>query len=272
LATFAIGDIQGCYDELVVLLETIAFDPARDRLWIVGDLVNRGPNSLGVVRLVRSLGDAAVVVLGNHDLHLLAIRYGGHPVRSGDTFEDVLRAADAEELCQWLRGRPLLVDDEQLGYVMTHAGVPHIWSLDAARGYAREVEAVIRGDDFTAFFAGMYGNRPDCWHDELSGLDRWRVITNYLTRMRLVDGAGRLDFSHKGALDTAPPGWFPWYQLRARNPLPVKIVFGHWAAIDGVTGESSAIALDTGCVWGGTLTAVCLDTGQPMSVPARRAS
>jgi bis(5'-nucleosyl)-tetraphosphatase (symmetrical) len=269
LATYAIGDIQGCYDEFAGLLGKIAFDPSRDRLWIVGDLVNRGPNSLGVIRLVRSLGDAAVVVLGNHDLHLLAIHYGGHSIKSGDTFQDVLMAHDAEENCRWLRRLPLLADDERLGYVMTHAGVPHIWSLDFARRCAREVEAVIRGADFRDFFANMYGNRPDLWHDGLLGLDRWRVITNYFTRMRLIDESGRLDFSHSGALDAAPPGWYPWYQLRARNPLPVKIVFGHWAAIDGFTGESSAIALDTGCVWGRALTALCLETGEQVSVPAR---
>jgi len=270
VATYAIGDIQGCCDEFEALLEQLRFDPSCDRLWIVGDLVNRGPDSLGVVRLVRSLGDAAVTVLGNHDLHLLAVRYGGHSSNAGDTFGDVLAADDAEELCQWLRGLPLLVVDESLGYVMTHAGIPHIWDLADARRLAREVEEVIRGDGFRRFFAEMYGNRPDCWRESVQGMDRWRVITNYFTRMRLVDDAGRLEFRHKGDLEDVPAGWYPWYQIRARNPLPVRIVFGHWAAINGATGEAGAIALDTGCVWGRALTALCLETGKLSSVPALR--
>jgi bis(5'-nucleosyl)-tetraphosphatase (symmetrical) len=270
VATYAIGDIQGCYDEFAALLEQLHFDPTRDRLWIVGDLVNRGPDSLAVVRLVRSLGDSAAAVLGNHDLHLLAVRYGGHSRSAGDTFDDVLNAHDAETLCQWLRDLPLLVADEALGYVMTHAGIPHIWNLADAQRLAREVEAVIRGEDYRLFFEQMYGNRPDRWDERLQGMDRWRVITNYFTRMRLIDESGRLNFSHKGALEAAPAGWYPWYQIRARNPLPVRVVFGHWAAIDGMTGETGAIALDTGCVWGRSLTAVCLETGKPMSVPALR--
>ncbi|MFU8816960.1 MAG: symmetrical bis(5'-nucleosyl)-tetraphosphatase [Pseudomonadales bacterium] len=269
MATYAIGDIQGCYHEFAELLELVAFDPTGDRLWLVGDLVNRGPGSLEVMRLVRSLGDAAVSVLGNHDLHLLAIRYGGHKMKSGDTFEPLLKSKDAEEICQWLRTLPLLVDDEALGYAMAHAGIPHIWDLDTARRRAREVETVLRGDGYREFFAGMYGNRPDRWDDSLDGMDRWRVITNYFTRMRLVDETGRMEFSLKGGLESVPDGWYPWYQLRARNPLPVKIVFGHWAAIDGVTAEPDAIALDTGCVWGRRLTALCLETGKSVSVPAR---
>jgi bis(5'-nucleosyl)-tetraphosphatase (symmetrical) len=268
MATYAIGDIQGCYDEFVRLLDQLRFDPSRDRLWLVGDLVNRGPDSLGVIRLVRSLGDAAAAVLGNHDLHLLAIRYGGHSSNPGDTFADVLAADDAESLCQWLRGLPLLIVDETLGYVMTHAGIPHIWDLADARRLAHEVEQVIRGDDYRTFFANMYGNRPDSWQEHLQGMDRWRSITNYFTRMRLIDASGRLDFSRKGAVEAVPHGWYPWYQVRARNPLPVRIVFGHWAAIDGVTGESGAIALDTGCVWGRALTAICLETGKLSSVAA----
>jgi bis(5'-nucleosyl)-tetraphosphatase (symmetrical) len=270
VATYAIGDIQGCCEEFVALLEQLRFDPALDRLWIVGDLVNRGPDSLGVVRLVRSLGGAATAVLGNHDLHLLAVRYGGHASNAGDTFADVLAADDAEPLCQWLRGLPLLVADEALGYVMTHAGIPHIWDLAAARRHAREVEEVIQGADYRRFFTEMYGNQPDRWEERLQGMERWRVITNYFTRMRLVDERGRLDFSHKGDLATSPAGWFPWYQMREHNPLPVRIVFGHWAAIDGVTGTAEVLALDTGCVWGRTLTALCLETGKLSSVPALR--
>ncbi len=269
MATYAVGDVQGCYDELSELLEHVRFDPARDRLWLVGDLVNRGPKSLAVLRFVRSLGDAALCVLGNHDLHLLAIRYGGHPVRRSDTFADVLAAEDCDELCDWLRHLPMLVRDDALGYVMTHAGIPHIWDLDQAEGYARELEAVLRSDGHPVYFTGLYGNRPDIWEDSLQGLDRWRAVTNYLTRMRLVSEEGRLEFAHKGAVADAPPGWFPWYELRARRPLGVRIVFGHWAAIEGVTNQPDVIALDTGCVWGRRLTALCLETGELFSIPAR---
>jgi bis(5'-nucleosyl)-tetraphosphatase (symmetrical) len=272
VATYAIGDIQGCYAEFTQLLDLISFDPERDRLWIVGDLVNRGPDSLAVVRHVRSLGAAAVCVLGNHDLHLLAIRYGGHSPGSGDTFGDLLAADDADEIFAWMRRMPLLVDDPGLGFCMVHAGIPHIWNLVQASRLAREVERVIQGDDYLEFFAAMYGNRPDRWDDALLGMDRWRVITNYFTRMRLIDKAGRLDFTHKGALDAAPRGWHPWYRLRMRNPLPRKLLFGHWAAIDGVTGDSSIIALDTGCVWGRSLTALCLETGRLTRVPATNAA
>ncbi|MEQ8857225.1 MAG: symmetrical bis(5'-nucleosyl)-tetraphosphatase [Pseudomonadales bacterium] len=268
MATYAIGDIQGCYDEFERLLERLRFEPGRDRLWLVGDLINRGPRSLDVVRQVRALGDSAVAVLGNHDLHLLAIHYGGHSPKSSDTFDELLGVDDADELCDWLRRLPLLVDDLELGYVMSHAGVPHIWDLEQARARAREVEAVLTGSGFRDYFAGMYGNRPDCWSEDLEGMDRWRVITNYFTRMRLVDEAGRLDFSHKGPLAEAPSGWFPWYELRARHPLPATILFGHWAALEGVTNQACAIALDTGCVWGRSLTAMCLESGEFTSIAA----
>ena len=269
MPTYAVGDIQGCYDEFDALLNRLQFDPALDRLWLVGDLVNRGPRSLEVVRRVRALGDAASVVLGNHDLHLLAIRYGGHAPKPGDTFTELLTVDDVDDICEWLRQLPFLVDDQELGYVMTHAGIPHIWDLDQARARAREVEGVLRGNDYREYFAGMYGNDPACWSDDLTGFDRWRSITNYFTRMRLVDERGCLDFDYKGALDGAPAGWYPWYELRSRHPLPVKIVFGHWAALGGRTSTPDAIALDTGCVWGRELTAMCLETGGFTSIPAR---
>ncbi len=269
MATYAVGDIQGCYDELNTLLEVLRFDPTQDRLWLVGDLINRGPRSLEVVRLVRSLGNAVVPVLGNHDLHLLAITFGGHAPNRGDTFTDVLDAEDGQDIAHWLRGLPLLVRDDELGYVMTHAGIPHIWTLDQAAGLAAEVEAVLRGDDYPAYFSALYGNRPDCWRDDLRGMDRWRIITNYFTRMRLIDESGCLDFSHKGSVEDAPAGWLPWYELRARRPLGASIVFGHWASLEGRTGMDDIIALDTGCVWGRDLTALCLESRRFTSVPAR---
>jgi bis(5'-nucleosyl)-tetraphosphatase (symmetrical) len=266
--TYAIGDIQGCCDEFEALLQTLRFDPTRDRLWIVGDLVNRGPRSLDVLRLVRGLGNAAQCVLGNHDLHLLAIRYGGHSPNRGDTFDEILASDDAEALCQWLRGLPLLVHDEALNWTMTHAGIPHIWSLKAARERAAEVEAALRGDGYRDFLRDMYGNHPPCWDDRLTGMDRLRAITNYFTRLRLVNDEGCMEFSHKGTLADAPAGWHPWFELRARRPLGSRLVFGHWAAIEGRTGVDDIVALDTGCVWGRSLTALCLESGESVSIPA----
>lgn len=270
MPTYAVGDIQGCCDEFEELLDRLHFDPARDRLWLVGDLVNRGPRSLAVVRRVLALGDAVSVVLGNHDLHLMAIHYGGHPTKPGDTFTDILKADDLGEICAWMRQWPLLVVDEGLGYAMSHAGIPHIWTLAQAQALAHEVEQVIRGNDFREYFAHMYGNEPACWRDDLHGLDRWRAITNYFTRMRLMDENGCLDFAYKGDLQSIPLNWHPWYQLRARNPLPVRLIFGHWAALGGETSSPEIVALDTGCVWGRELTAVCLDSGEFTSIPARR--
>jgi bis(5'-nucleosyl)-tetraphosphatase (symmetrical) len=269
VATYAIGDIQGCYDELNALLEQLRFDPSDDQLWLVGDLINRGPRSLDVARFVRSLGDAAVTVLGNHDLHLLAIVFGGHTPNRKDTFTDLLEADDLQDIAHWLRCQPLLVKDDELGYVMTHAGIPHIWSLQEAAALAAEVELVLRNEGYHEYFSAMYGNRPYCWADDLVGMDRWRAITNYLTRMRLVDESGCLDFSHKGTLDDAPAGWLPWYELRVREPLGAKVVFGHWASLEGHTGVEDIIALDTGCVWGRDLTALCLETSRFTCVSAR---
>jgi bis(5'-nucleosyl)-tetraphosphatase (symmetrical) len=270
MTTWAVGDLQGCYDELRDLLDRIEFEPGRDTLWLVGDLVNRGPNSLEVLRFVRSLGAAARTVLGNHDLHLLAIRYGGHTPNRGDTFGELLAAPDGDELCDWLRRQPLLVHDDALGHVMTHAGIPHIWNRKRAASLAGEVEAVLRGDGHAEYFAALYGNRPDCWDDDLEGMDRWRLITNYFTRMRLVDKRGRLDFAYKGPVAHAPKGWSPWYDLRARKPLKETLVFGHWASLEGRTGRAGIVALDTGCVWGRSLTAMNLEDGRFVSVPSRK--
>jgi len=269
VTTWAIGDLQGCYDELRDLLDRVAFDPARDVLWLVGDLVNRGPHSLEVLRFVRSLGAGARTVLGNHDLHLLAIRYGGHTPNRGDTFGDLLAAPDCDELCDWLRHQPFLVSEPDIGYVMAHAGIPHIWSRKQAEAFASEVEAVLRGDGLAEYCKALYGNRPDCWDESLKGMDRWRIITNYFTRMRLIDKKGRLDFAYKGPVAHAPKGWSPWYEQRARKPLKETVLFGHWASLEGHTGRAGIVALDTGCVWGRTLTAMNLDDGSFVSVPSR---
>ncbi len=265
MTTYAVGDIQGCYRELSLLLERVRFANA-DCLWVLGDLVNRGPESLAVLRLLYSMRAQTRVVLGNHDLHLLAIAFGGHNPTRSDTFGDVLAASDRDELLHWLRQQPLLVQDPALGYVMTHAGVPHIWSLAEARGLAREVEQTLRGDDYGAYFEQLYGNQPDRWQAALRDMERLRSITNYFTRMRLVHQDGTLNFSHKGQLADAPSGWLPWYELRERAPL--KLLFGHWAALEGVTGREDIIALDTGCVWGRALTALDLHSGELIHVNA----
>jgi bis(5'-nucleosyl)-tetraphosphatase (symmetrical) len=268
LATYAIGDIQGCYQELRELIDKLVFNPQKDTLWLLGDLINRGPENLAVVRYVMSLGSAACTVLGNHDLHFLAIALGGHRLNKSDTLTDILDAPDVDDIVEWYCQQPLLVKDEKLGFVMAHAGVPHLWSLDQAAELAAEVEMVIRGEGRTQYFRDMYGNEPARWSKRLTGMDRLRSITNYLTRMRLMKLDGTLDFAHKGALSDAPDDCVPWYQLRAEHPFELTTLFGHWAALEGETGCEGVLALDTGCVWGRDLTAYCLETGDYTRVAA----
>lgn len=260
MATYAIGDIQGCYRTLLRLLEAVSFNAEVDRLWFVGDLVNRGPESLSTLRFVRSLGDRATTVLGNHDLHLLAIYYADHPLRPADTFDDVLAAPDRGELLEWLRWRPILHRDTSLGYVLCHAGLPHIWSLDEAEQHARELETALRGPKHRRYFKKMYGNKPKRWREELEGRKRLRAITNYFTRMRVIDERGTLDLEYNGALEELPAHGFPWYSAYSGRPLELEIIFGHWAALDGLIEVPGIHALDTGCVWGNGLTALCLET------------
>ena len=269
MATYAIGDIQGCYEEFSALLDMVDFRSERDRLWLLGDLINRGPGNLAVIRRVMDLGDAAITVLGNHDLHFLAIHRGGHSINRADTFDDLLSWKRVDEVSDWYRHRLLIHRDKELGYAMTHAGIPHLWSLKQARTLAAEVEEVIRGPKCETFFREMYGNDPHCWHDDLDGMPRWRVLTNYFTRMRLLDEEGCMDFSHKGALADAPAELAPWFEFRVAHPLKLKILFGHWAALEGHTGHESIIGLDTGCVWGRTLTALRLDDARYFTVKAR---
>lgn len=257
MATYAIGDVQGCYETLRYLLEKINFDHDLDQLWFVGDLVNRGPQSLETLRFVHDLGRRAITVLGNHDLHLMAIIYGGYEPRNGDTLGDILQAPDCEKLARWLRSLPLMHEGEK--HVMVHAGIPHIWDLGIARLVAREVEAAIRGRSHIEYFENMYGNLPECWKDSLCGMDRHRAITNYFTRMRLISPDGTLEFSHKGELVNVPEGYAPWFKFRGLVEKP--IIFGHWAALEGITGLDHVSAIDTGCVWGRNLTALRLDDG-----------
>lgn len=263
MAIYAVGDLQGCLDPLERLLEQLAFDPARDRLWLVGDLVNRGPQSLEALRFVRDLGPAAITVLGNHDLHLLAVALGGKKSKGKDTLAPILVAPDRDELIDWLRRQPLVHHDPAVGAVLAHAGIPPDWDLATAQACAREVEAVLAGNEVREFLVEMYGDHPDRWDAGLLGLDRLRYTVNALTRMRYVTADGALEFRHKCSPDQAPAGLLPWFEM-AREPLGATVVFGHWSTL-GRTRVPGAIALDTGCLWGGRLSAVRLDDPrQPM--------
>ena len=278
MSVYAIGDLQGCHAEFVALLERIAFDPRRDRLWLAGDLVNRGPDSLACLREVRALGDAAVTVLGNHDLHLLAVARGGGRFTRKDTMDDILAAPDGEALLDWLQAQPLLVHEiqareglaEQEELVMTHAGILPQWSVSEAVALAGEVEANLGSEQSGDFLRQMYGNQPACWHPELEGVDRLRGIVNVLTRMRFINAEGCLDFSAKEGLDSAPAGFAPWFRYPRNDD--VRLLFGHWAALEGHTDDARVRveALDTGCVWGGDLTALNLSTGERIGVPSQQ--
>lgn len=260
MAVYAIGDIQGCYDELRELLATIHFDPECDRLWFVGDLVNRGPKSLETLRFVRELGTAAITVLGNHDLHLLAAAYGIRPdTIDDDTLEPVLGATDRDELIDWLRRRPLLHHDADLGYLMVHAGLPPQWDLGLARQCAGEVESVLRSDRLEAFLSHMYGNKPRQWSRELTGWDRLRFIVNCFTRMRFCDRKGKLELKSSGPPGSQPDGYYPWYEIPGRASEGMNIIFGHWSTLR-TTDIPGIFPTDSGCLWGGQLTALRIDT------------
>jgi bis(5'-nucleosyl)-tetraphosphatase (symmetrical) len=262
MAVYAIGDIQGCYRELLKLLETIGFDSECDRLWFTGDLVNRGPQSLEVLRFVKQLGNRAVTVLGNHDLHLLTLAHGvSRKPHKHDTLTSILAAPDREELLDWLRRRPCLYHDDTSGFTLIHAGLPPQWDLAKARQCALEVEAVLRGRDYREFLSTLYGDTPDCWSEDLQGWDRLRFIINCLTRLRYCDRSGRLALNEKGPPGTQAPGLLPWYEIPERASRDVKLIFGHWSTLR-LTLESvnknKVYPLDTGCVWGGELTALRL--------------
>lgn len=256
MATYAIGDVQGCHDALVALLDRIGFNATRDRLWFVGDLVNRGPRSAEVLRFVRGLREAAVVVLGNHDLHLLANAAGLARRRSDDTLEDVLAAPDRDELLDWLRFRPMVHAEDD--YLLVHAGLLPAWSVAQAQDLAAEVEHELRVKRYREFLAELYGSKPAAWSDSLAGMDRLRVIVNAMTRMRFVSADGTMDFSAKGEAANAPPGYMPWFEVPKRASRGTAIVCGHWSAL-GLRIRPDLLALDTGCVWGGALTAVRLE-------------
>jgi bis(5'-nucleosyl)-tetraphosphatase (symmetrical) len=255
MATLVIGDVQGCYSALRGLLDKCAFDPARDRLWLVGDLVNRGPHSLEVLRFVKGLGPRAITVLGNHDLHLLVVAAGHAEMRRDDTLDAILRAPDRDELIDWLRGRSMMHAED--GYALVHAGLLPQWTVAQALGLAREVEVALQDDGCDDFLRGMYGDEPDRWNDELAGISRLRVITNVLTRLRICTPDGKMEFSHKGKPERLPSGYAPWFSIPARRSRDTCVIFGHWAAL-GLHIEPDVISLDTGCVWGGNLSALRL--------------
>ncbi|KAF0867203.1 symmetrical bis(5'-nucleosyl)-tetraphosphatase [Pseudomonas sp. LD120] len=262
MATYAVGDLQGCLEPLQCLLEQVAFDPAKDRLWLVGDLVNRGPQSLETLRYLYSIRDSLVCVLGNHDLHLLAAWRNIERLKKSDTLKEILSAADCEELLQWLRQQKLMHYDETRNIALVHAGIAPQWSLKKALKCAAEVETALQDDSlFEPFLDGMYGNDPAKWDSELKGVTRLRVITNYFTRMRFCTSDGKLDLKSKEGLDTAPPGYAPWFNHKERKTRELKIIFGHWAALEGHCNEPGIFALDSGCVWGGAMTLLNVDTG-----------
>jgi bis(5'-nucleosyl)-tetraphosphatase (symmetrical) len=263
MATYAIGDIQGCYDALLRLLEHLRFDPAGDKLWLVGDLVNRGPDSLRVLRFVKDLGEQAVVVLGNHDLHLLALAAGNPKHAKKSNLHEVLEADDREELTDWLRYRPLVHYDAKKRFAMLHAGLPPQWDLAKALACARELEAALRGPDYGEFLHAMYGNQPGRWSEDLTGMDRLRFITNCLTRLRYCDAEGNLALKDKGPPGSQAANALPWYAVPGRASRDQRIVFGHWSTL-GYLAEHNVWGLDTGCLWGGTLTAIRITKNKPI--------
>ena len=255
MATYAIGDIQGCRDEFARLLERLAFDPTNDRLWSLGDLVNRGPKSLEVLRFFKTLGECAVVVLGNHDLHLLALAAGNQRHARDSTLDAVLQAPDRDELLHWLRHRPLFFHSKKKNIALVHAGLPPQWDCTQAAELATEVESALRDTGYQEFLQGLYGNEPSRWRDDLRGMDRLRFIVNALTRLRYCDAEGTLLLKEKGLPGNQPEGALPWFQVPGRRSRDERIIFGHWSTL-GYHTEDNIWAIDSGCLWGGELTAI----------------
>jgi bis(5'-nucleosyl)-tetraphosphatase (symmetrical) len=255
MALYLIGDVQGCDAALGQLLDKLAFSPSRDTLYLLGDLVNRGPDSLAVLRRMVALNGAAHCLLGNHDLHLLATAHGVRKPHRSDTVGDILRATDRSALLDWLRHRPLALQAH--GWLLVHAGVLPSWDAAQTLALAGEVEAVLRSKEWVAFLHGMYGDQPDRWHDGLQGAERLRVIVNALTRLRFCSAEGAMEFATKNAAAPAPPGFMPWFEVPGRRTAGTPLAFGHWSTLKEVP-RADVLALDTGCVWGGCLTAARL--------------
>jgi bis(5'-nucleosyl)-tetraphosphatase (symmetrical) len=260
---YLVGDVQGCLEPLERLLAEIQFSPSRDRLLVLGDLVNRGPDSLGVLRLLRRLDNAAEALLGNHDLHLLAVAHGARKLKKGDTFADVLNAPDAPQWIGWLRERPMALQRE--GWLCVHAGVAPSWTAPQTLAVADELHTLLQSEDLAAFLPLMYGNEPDGWRDDLQGPARWRCAINVFTRMRLCHADGRMDFDVKESAAVAPPHLQPWFMLPQRRTSQDRVAFGHWSTL-GLKTEPHLLALDTGCVWGGRLSAAQVASGEAPEV------
>lgn len=261
MTDYVVGDIQGCLSPLLKLLDRVNFEPATDRLIAVGDLVNRGPQSLETLRFCRDLGSAFASVLGNHDLHLLAISHGVRKATHKDTLDEILAASDCDELLSWLQIQPLLLSIGD--YTLVHAGIPPNWSIATAVSMAREVEAVLQTDQASLYFQHMYGNQPDSWSNKLEGPERWRLITNYLTRMRYCSSSGQLELKTKtGPNSQQNTSFQPWYSHGERLARQDKIVFGHWAALEGKDCGDNLYPMDTGYIWGGAMRLMNLDSGE----------
>ncbi|MEI7916239.1 MAG: symmetrical bis(5'-nucleosyl)-tetraphosphatase [Methylophilaceae bacterium] len=264
MATYAVGDIQGCFHSFQALLKKIHFNPSEDKLWLVGDLINRGSGSLEVLRWVFDHQSSVFTVLGNHDLHTLVVAEGFVSPHRSDTIQALLDAPDAPVLLNWLRHQPLIHMDQQ--YLMVHAGLLPQWSATKAKELANEVHVALRSDNYPEFLKHMYGNQPVCWDDNLIGWDRLRVITNAMTRIRIASETGEMEFKFKGELQNVPLGYIPWFEVPERASASTPIIFGHWSAL-GLHMTKNVYALDTGCLWGGALTAFCLEDKSIFHVP-----
>ncbi len=261
MATYAIGDVQGCYDELQRLLAAIDYDEKRDQLWFTGDLVNRGPQSLKVLKFIKELpASSTIVTLGNHDLHLLAVHAGTIALRKKDTLKNLLNSKQCDEYIHWLRQQKLAHYDQQLDYLMVHAGVHPNWDFNQIMKYAAEIETLLRSEDYPEFMQNLYGDEPKHWHAALSGWDRIRFITNCFTRMRYCTDDGYIDLKSKGPFGTQEKTYHSWFNVPNRQSQDLNIVMGHWASLQGISYNPTIFAIDTGCVWGGFLTALCLET------------
>lgn len=269
MSTYAVGDLQGCLKPLQQLLVHVDFNPAYDRLWVAGDLVNRGPDSLEVLRFLYSLSDAVSIVLGNHDIHLLAVAFACGSAGRFDTFDEILAAPDSNILMNWLASQPLMHHDKSLGFAMVHAGIPPHWTLKQAKKYAKEVHKILSGKKPKKYLKSVYGNQPDYWDDALKGDERLRLITNYFTRMRYCTADGQLELKTKAkVIDRLPGGYRPWFSHKKRKTADEKIIFGHWAALEGRAYQDNVFALDTGYVWGRELTMMRLEDQQRFTVKA----
>lgn len=268
MATYVIGDVHGCFDQLQMLLDLVHYDPSKDDLWFTGDLINGGPKPVEVLRFIKALDKRQICVLGNHDLTLLSIGLGKNIVTNDriNGFEPVLHAPDSHELLNWLQMRPLVHFDQNFNVLLVHAGVLPLWNIEQILSYANEVQHFLRTDDRQEFYMNMFGNLPDTWDENLVGWPRIRFLVNCFTRMRFCTAAGKLDLTSKGSLNDIPAGFSPWFMLPNARPSNLQIIFGHWSALLGKTQTQNMLALDTGCVWGNYLTALCLEDLQRYSI------